>query len=260
MSDLTMLVVNHNNAHWLHDCFTSINHQSLPTFDLLFIDDSSTDDSVQYFENFPWRSGIRPRLIQTPQQLGVSQTRITGMRQVQTSYVTQLDSDDFLLSQDKLKQELNLVKRYPRGIAFSRIIWVDAEGDVLPSQPDIPILEGNLQLSMLARDCMIPRDFVLPLALYNEVGGYDPDINLYEDWDLKLRLAARATYHYTGLDGIAYRRHDSGLSAVSSYRHKEAKARVILKNLPLYLDKITLTELNTMVKGLGLTALQTLET
>ena len=259
MSELTILIANLNNASWLHDCFNSINHQTLSAFDLVFVDDSSTDESVQYFENFPWRSGIRTQLIQTPEQLGVSKARITGMSQVQTSYVTQLDSDDFLLSHEKLYQELDLAKRHPRGIAFSRIILVDTEGNALPSQPRSPILEGDLQLPMLARDCMIPRDFVLPLALYDKVGGYDPDINLYEDWDLKLRLAAHATYHYTGLDGIAYRRHSSGLSAVGSYRHKEAQARVILKNLPLYVDKMTLTELSTVAKKLGLANLQNLE-
>lgn len=260
MSDLTMLVVNRNNARWLHDCFTSIDRQSLPTFDVLLVDDCSTDNSVQYFENFSWRPGIRPKLIQTPEQVGVSKARITGMHQVRTSYVTQLDSDDFLLSQEKLHQELDLAKRYPRGIAFSRIIRVDTEGNALPSQPRLPILEGDLQLPMLARDCMIPRDFVLPLALYEEVGGYDPEINLYEDWDLKLRLADCATFHFTGLDGIAYRRHGSGLSAVEPYRHKEAQARVILKNLPLYTEKMTLTELNTVVKKLGLANLQNLVT
>lgn len=250
-----MLVVNRNNSRWLCDCFNSIDGQTLPTFDLLFVDDSSTDDSVYRFETYPWRSGIQPRLVETGHQLGVSKTRIVGMQSVRTPYVTQLDSDDFLVSQDKLRQELDLVKRYPRGIGFSRIVLVDVMGKVLSSQARPPIIEGDLQLPMLARTCMIPRDFVLPLALYDEAGGYDPDINLYEDWDLKLRLAAIATFHYTGIDGIAYRQHGGGLSSVDLCRHKEGQARVILKNLPLYSNKITLTELGNMLKGLGLTNL-----
>jgi glycosyltransferase involved in cell wall biosynthesis len=256
MNELTIIVVNRNNARWLDTCFTSINSQSLETFDLIFIDDCSTDDSLERFEKYPWRRGVSLKSVRNREQLGVSKKRNTGMSQVKTKYVTQIDSDDFLISHDKLKRELEQVKRDHCRIVFSRIIQVDAEGIALPKQSALPVVEGNLKKPIFTRSCMIPRDFTLPLALFHEAGGYDPDINLYEDWDLKIRLAACSSYQYSGLDGIAYRRHGLGLSAVDKYRHKEAQARVILKNLPLFAGDLTISELTDIVKQLGLTATQ----
>ena len=48
--------------------------------------------------------------------------------------------------------------------------------------------------------------------VYFKVGGYDSQFLIFEDWDLKIRLAEKFKFYYTGLSGIAYRRHKGGLS------------------------------------------------
>lgn len=253
MAALTLVIVNHNNSQWLGDCFSSVNKQTLAEFELLFVDDASTDDSIARFEQYPWRQGITHTLVRLPENVGVSKARIAGMSRVATEYVTNLDSDDFLISEHKLLREFELARQHSCNIAFSRIILVNGKGAPLPTQPRRPIQEGNLHLAMLRRSIMIPRDFIMPFALYQKAGGYDPEINLYEDWDLKIRLAALGSFHYTGLDGIGYRRHDQGLSAVAVNRHREALARVITKNLPLYSSMLTLEQLLEVLHDLNLT-------
>jgi len=253
MAALTLVIVNRNNSRWLEDCFSSVNSQTLAEFELLFVDDASTDDSIARFEQYSWRKGITPTLVRLPENVGVSKARITGMSRVVTDYVTNLDSDDFLISPNKLLRELQLASEQPCTIAFSRIILVDTQGSPLPTQPRRPVHEGNLQLAMLNRSIMIPRDFVMPIELYQRAGGYDPELNLYEDWDLKIRLASLSSFHYTGLDGIAYRKHNQGLSAVAMHRHLEAQARVIVKNLPLYANALTLEQLLAVLHDLKLT-------
>ena len=108
---------------------------------------------------------------------------------------------------------------------------------------------------MLGHNIMIPRDFVMPLDLYQKVGGYDSEINRYEDWDLNLRLAEFGLFQYTGLKSIGYRRHDTGLSAVPAFRHKEAQAKIILKNLYLFTEKLTMKGLPEIVQRLGVTSI-----
>ena len=238
MSELALLIINYNNSGWLLECFNSVNSQTLPEFDVIFVDDCSTDNSVAFFEAFKWRKGIRAELVQTDNNSGVSISRNLGASKVAVEFITQIDSDDFFLVPDKLEKELRLAKENLGGIAFSAIQLVDGDSAPLAAMGSPKIDEGDIASGIFKRDIMIPRDFTLPLELFFRAGAYDPSINLYEDWDLKLRLALLSKFYYSGVKGVAYRRHGSGLSAVDSTRHKEAQARVLLKNLNPYAQKL----------------------
>lgn len=250
MPELSLIVANRDNERWLKACLESINQQSIPQLRVILVDDASTDSSLSIMESFAWRNGIQAEIVRLENQVGVSEARNLAYKRVSTSYITQIDSDDFYLSRDKLLQELNLASSGPGRIGFSRIVRVDSLGNPLERQPEQPIEEGELCLQLLRRSCMIPRDFVVSLELYERAGGYDKTMDLYEDWDLKLRLAQFADFRYTGLDGTAYRQHGSGLSSAPHPRHKEAQARVVLKNLKLYENKLTLSELCDIAKAL----------
>ena len=78
--------------------------------------------------------------------------------------------------------------------------------------PDEMIEEGNLFEGIITRFCMIPRDFTMRKSNYFQVGGYDTQLKTHEDWDLKIRLAKRYPFHYTGINGVAYRQHPHSLS------------------------------------------------
>lgn len=238
MSELTLLVVNYNSSRWLQECFNSINGQTLPEFALVFVDDCSSDNSIQMFESFKWRNGISTEFVQTNVNSGVSVSRNLGASKVATDFITQIDSDDFFLVADKLEKELNLAKKMSGCIAFSAIQLVDDNSLPLASQGNAQIESGDIAAGIFRRDVMIPRDFTMPLELFHRAGGYDPKINLYEDWDLKLRLARVSEFHFSGVTGIAYRRHGAGLSSVDSTRHREAQARVLLKNFHSYSQKL----------------------
>jgi hypothetical protein len=77
------------------------------------------------------------------------------------------------------------------------------------------LAEGDLYESILERSIMIPRDYLCTKQQVLTVGGYDESLPIYEDWDLKIRLAHRFAFVFSGVIGIGYRRHGSGLSATA---------------------------------------------
>jgi len=96
-----------------------------------------------------------------------------------------------------------------------------------------PIAEGNILNGLLARSIDVPRDFVFPKALLQEIGGYNPSLPLYEDWDLKIRMAARANFYFTGLAGVGYVQHDNGLSRTGIDEHVALLWRIFEQNIHL---------------------------
>ena len=244
LPDLTIVIPNYNNSRFIDTCLNTINDQTLRDLVVVFVDDASTDDSAERFRQFPWRDGIHPRLIRNLGNLGVAETRVSGFRQVFTDYATTLDSDDCYMSTEKLERELAAAKRAPNAIGFSLTVQIDESGARFEKQSEFEVREGDILIDLVANQFMNPRDYVMPASLYRRAGGYDPTVELYEDLDLKIRLAGLgARFVYTGVEGTGYRQRDGSLSEVSIKRQYDGRSRVLLKNMPMLLDHFDIDDL-----------------
>jgi hypothetical protein len=94
------------------------------------------------------------------------------------------------------------------------------------------IREGNLRFHIRHLNGFIPRDYLVSRAAYEAVGGFDRSLKIYEDWDLKVRLSAICTWHYSGVIGTAYRENPGGLSRLPRKEHIAAIRRVFWSNCP----------------------------
>ena len=234
---LSVVVPNHNGAAYLDCCLASLVQQTYPHLEILVVDDASTDSSREIVSRFADLHPERMRLISLPDRVGVARARNRGIEEARGAYLTTLDSDDFLLSPEKLEREIYLVMLHKARsgedvIAFSDIVLTDAEGNPRHSQFGEEILrEGSILKGVLTRSAFIPRDFVALLSAYRENGGYDPRFSTHEDWNLKIRMAARFKFYYTGLAGVAYRRHGEGLSSAPFGQKVQNLCQIFAENL-----------------------------
>lgn len=234
---LTVLIPNFNNAEFLPRCLDSVLEQTYPRLEILVVDDCSTDNSREILEEYRRRFPERMRLLLLPENQGVARARNHGLEAARGELLSTLDADDFLLAPEKLEQEARLVLRHKEQsgkdvIAFSNIMVADADGNVLgPQFGEASLREGFIGPQLLSRSCMVPRDFVTYRHLYQDAGGYDPRYTTHEDWNLKIKLATRAGYYFTGLPGVAYRRHGGGLSSAPYWERLRNLTCVFEENL-----------------------------
>lgn len=231
---ISVVIPNYNNAKYLEDCLESIITQTHKNIEIVVVDDCSTDNSRDILNKYSEKYSFI-KLIFNEVNQGVGRNRDIGIRASIGDFITTLDSDDIFLDKDKLKKELELILKYQQQgediIAFSNIVLVDKNLKKLKEQSSSSIKEGNIYKYMITRDCMIPRDFLFSKKQYLKTGGFDPNIPIYEDWDLKIRLSKLFKFYYTRIDGIGYRRHGSGLSAVDFNEHKKWLNYVFNKNI-----------------------------
>jgi glycosyltransferase involved in cell wall biosynthesis len=237
--DISIIVANYNNRQYLRECLDSILGQTYKSLEIIVADDCSSDDSPQiireYQTNYP--GIIKP--IFSPKNRGVALTRHDAVLQASGTYITTLDSDDYLCDTRKLEMEMALIRQHREKnnrdiISYSNIVLVKADKTVIDicGKPK-NLKEGNIFYEIITRTCMIPRDFVMKRDAYFEVGGYDYRFDIYEDWDLKIRLAANYEFYYSGINGIAYRRHGTGLSSIPIPKNIKWLKKVFKKNLHL---------------------------
>lgn len=231
---VSVVVPNYNNSAFLSVCLDSILGQSHAELEVLVSDDASTDASAEIIRAHA-EQDPRLRPIFQKRNLGVAANRDSAIRAARGDYVTTLDSDDLYLDRNKIAREVELLRGAPAGatIAFSCIVLMDSQGVPLAKQPRPDLREGIILEEILQRSCMIPRDFLFTHGQYLAAGGLDAAIPMYEDWDLKIRLARDNAFFCTGCAGIGYRRHGRGLSAVAVAEHVRWLCHVFDKNVHL---------------------------
>jgi glycosyltransferase involved in cell wall biosynthesis len=225
---ISVVVPNYNNGKYLGDCISSILSQTYKNIEILIVDDKSTDDSLSVIQKY---TDKRLRVIRLDKNIGVSAARNVGIREARGEFLTTLDSDDVYTNENKLTQELELIRVHKSAghdvVAFSNIVRISEDGRLQEEVGDKDnIKEGCIFKGLLARSVFIPRDFLCLREIYLTVGLYNEDIDLYEDWDLKLRISKAYAYFYTNLTGVGYRDRPEGLSKVASDQHAKWKSHI----------------------------------
>ena len=235
---ISVIVPNYNNACYLKQCLESILEQTWKNLEIVVVDDASTDDSAVVISKLSERNKPIIKCLFNKMNQGVAKSRHMAIQASSAGYITTLDADDYYADPQKLETEINLVldhkrKHHEEIIAFSNIILEKDDGRQIVLGNETNIAQGDLLMDILGRTCMIPRDFIYTKSLYVSVGGYDTSLPIYEDWDLKIRLARSCKFVYSGIHGVVYRRHGNGLSNSPVALHIEMLQKIFSKNINL---------------------------
>src|SRR5208282_5250285 len=127
MPAVTAIITTFNRRKFLGPAIQSVLGQTFGDFELLILDNSSTDGSEELVREF---SDRRLRYIKHP-AMGISPQRNLGLAEARGEFVAFLDDDDEWLPR-KLELELDLFRRGPVSLAltYGGLKWIDTDGRV----------------------------------------------------------------------------------------------------------------------------------
>ena len=230
MISIDVVIANRNNSRYLRQCIDSVLSQTLPPKEIIVVDDASDDDSRLVLETYA--SSGKITYIQNTTSKGVAATRNRGIDHGRSPFITTLDADDFYHNTHKLYAEaLAIEKSGPHTIAFSDVMRTNEKGeDQWLFSSKRKVREGDISFNISHLKGFIPRDYLVSREDYQKAGGYNPDLYLYEDWDLKIRLAKLCSWRFSGVVGTAYRNNSNGLSKAPSKEHIETMRDIFRNN------------------------------
>jgi glycosyltransferase involved in cell wall biosynthesis len=208
---VTVLVAVKDGLPWLRDAVESVLSQTYADFELLLVDDGSTDGSADAAESY---GDPRIRVLRNERNLGQVPSLNRGLHEARGEYVARLDADDVCLP-GRLERQLALLESDPSvALVGTWMDVVDERGRLWGR------LRGHVRdypefvFAVLADrypwghpSLMFRRDVVLRL------GGYDEALAPAEDKDLYRRLAlARHEARAIEEPLVRYRRHGQQLS------------------------------------------------
>jgi glycosyltransferase involved in cell wall biosynthesis len=206
---VSVIIPCYNTAQYLGQAIESVLSQTFSDFELIVVDDGSTDNTKGVTQSF---TDPRIHYIQHPQNRGLSAARNTGIRHSRGKYICFLDADDYFLPH-KLEDQVNFLESQPDyGLIGGGYLRVDKNGTVVKeSQPRSgPILPEEL---------LVVNQFIVPSTLISrewiETAGYfDENLNGAEEWDFHCRLAMVGCPMYKNGNAVCtYRFVDDSLSA-----------------------------------------------
>ena len=237
---ISVYITSYNQKHYLEEAIESVLAQTLKPCQIVIVDDCSIDGSQELIAGFHSQYPDLITPIYHTQNTGVTQVRIDALQAVTGEYVTYVDGDDRFLP-TKLEREANLLRASPHAkIAFSNNFYMTADGihkGIWADEVKPP--EGNVFCQTFARDFPRRNLFRMELVDYQawkRVGFQDPNLSMYEDFDMRIRLTKHLQVVYYDEPLTEIRLHYKGLASSKRVRHLEALDYIYRKNKPLLND------------------------
>ncbi len=182
---VTVFIPVYNRELYVGEAIESILAQTFSDFEILLVDDGSTDLSVEKIRAF---SDSRIRLVCNEENLGIPKTRNKGVELARGQYMAMLDSDDraYPVRLEKQVAFLDTHPEYAQVGSWCRMI--DAQGHVLNKIKRQPALPDDIHAQFLFRCAMSNRSIMARTALLKEY-GYRNDFPRCQDYELHVRLA-----------------------------------------------------------------------
>lgn len=184
---ITVVIPVYNRASYVAAAIDSILAQSCPDFEVLLIDDGSTDDSVEVMQAY---GDPRLRLICNERNLGIPRTRNKGLVLARGQYVAMLDSDDSACP-SRLAMQAAFLDQHPDYAVVGS--WVAVSNDQHQSARKIgilPVSSPEVQ-SRLLFHCSLSQSTVMARTDILRAYRYREDYTVCSDFDLWVRLARR---------------------------------------------------------------------
>jgi len=190
---VTVLMPVYNGERYLREAIESILGQTFSGFELLIINDGSTDRSVEIVNSY---TDPRIRLVNNDENLGIVATLNKGLKLAEGKYLARMDCDDVSLP-TRLEKQVEFMDSHPQvGISGTWIKMVGTREARIWAPPETheKIVCTLLFTPALAHPSVIIRKSVLDINSLK----YDPSFEHAEDYDLWLRSS-----HFTRLANLA---------------------------------------------------------
>lgn len=216
---LSIVIPAYNASEYLAETIESVLSQTFTDFELLIINDGSTDNTAEIVNIYSEKDN-RIKLF-SQQNQGVSFARNTGIKIAKGEYIAFLDSDDKWLP-NKLAVHMEHFHKTPNlGISFGRVEFITFDGkstNYFSKSRLFNIAPEHLYYENLI---ITPSNAVIRRTIFDSIGGFDSNLCGTEDAELFFRIIYKG-WKVEGIDRVltCYRTNQAGISS-NLYRMEE---------------------------------------
>lgn len=208
MPKISVVITAYNASKWIAATLDSVLAQDFIDFEVIVIDDGSTDNTALVVADY----GERVRCIYRPNG-GQPSARNVGIRAARGEYIAFVDADD-LWTKEKLRLQMDLLQK--TGLA-----WVYCDAFAFDDQSGkrlyrfgevVRQLTGDILESLFFNHFIPSPTPVIRKSVFEHVGYFDEDLQFSEDWNMWLKIAAHYPIGLVSMPLAGYRVHSTSMT------------------------------------------------
>jgi glycosyltransferase involved in cell wall biosynthesis len=224
---LSVVIASYNHEDYISETLKSLENQSFQDFEIIVVDDGSTDKTVERAKSCGSRADIY-----TQENRGVVCARNRGVSLAKGKYVCFVDSDDLVL-RERFERQVGLLDTEGEvGMVFADALIIDAQGREIGRFSDVyPVVRGDVAEKLALHYCFTPMITVMVrMEVLRKAGPFEEPgaISDYMKW-IEVAHLSKVLYDPTPLG--CWRRHKSSTSKQANKEISYTKTRITLKRI-----------------------------
>ena len=205
---VSITIPTYNRAHLLGRAIQSVLDQTYQDFEIIVVDDGSTDRAEEVVKSF---DDERVRYIRHEVNKGCAAARNTGIKAARCEYIAFQDSDDEWLP-DKLEKQMKVFEKVsPKvGVVYTGFWRIKNDKKTYIPSSKVSQKEGDIHKTLLKGNFVSPPAVVVKRECFKRAGMFDEELSPLEDWELWIRISKY--YQFKFIDDplvISYHQPDS---------------------------------------------------
>jgi glycosyltransferase involved in cell wall biosynthesis len=224
---LSVVIASYNHQDYIAQTLKSLERQTFQDFEIIMVDDGSTDRTIQVARS----TASRAQIVTQPNQ-GVVAARNHGMSLAKGEYICFIDSDDVVLPERFERQIAALDADPGLGLVFADALIIDSQGRQIGKFSDVyPVVPGDVAEMLVLHYCFTPMITVMVrMNVLKKTGPFEKPgpISDYMKW---IEIANLSKTYYDPKPLGYWRRHQHSTSRQANKVKSYAKTRAALKRI-----------------------------
>ncbi len=223
---VTVLLPVFNGGALLRPCLDSVLSQTFADFELLAVDDGSSDETPEVLRGI---ADARLRVLTNERNLGLTRSLNRGLAEARGTWIARQDADD-LCAPERLARQLAFLHENPRTALLGTAGWrLDPQGRVTGSN-DLPTTALAIRWANVTDNPFLHTSVMFSREAALAEGGYDERFAICQDFDLWSRLAERRPVANLRERLVAMREHPASMTRTQSGGTTDEASTVLVEN------------------------------
>ena len=218
---ISILCSVYNSSKYLDNYMRYINEQLLNSFEVVFVDADSSDDSVKKIEEFSFREGIKVKLIKCEEKIGVYAAWNVALENSTYDYVMNYNTDDKLFKSALLLLSMSAENSPEADVIYSDS-FISTDLNHLHLSGWYHWNDANVKENLLGGCCVGPYPLLKKKSVI-DAGKFDPSFSISGDYEMWCRMRSKG-YKFLKLDealGVYYHNPEGVSTTNDMDRHNE---------------------------------------
>ena len=213
----SVLIAHYNNAPFFKQCYESLKKQTYQNFEIILVDDCSTDNSLDEIEYFT-KGDTRVKIFKNTENKGVGFTKKRCVEEATGEICGFVDPDD-ALTPDALERSIAEYHDKNTIATYSQFYVCDEKLNIKKIFPNTRKIKNNNKLFFNIH-FEVAHFFSFKKATYLETEGINAELTSAVDQDLYLKLYEKGNFFFIAKPLYLYRIHEKGVSQEKSKKEK----------------------------------------